>query len=52
MFAGDTALVDLISSINSYEAFGKADGNSNAIASYFVNVAGREYLRGLLMRAG
>lgn len=46
-FAGDTALADLISSINSYEAFGKADGNSNAIASYFVNVAGREYLRGL-----
>ena len=46
-FAGDTALADLISSINSYEPFGKADGNSNAIASYFVNVAGREYLRGL-----
>lgn len=47
LYAGDTALADLISSINSYEAFGKADGNSNAIASYFVNVAGREYLRGL-----
>lgn len=47
IYAGDTPLADLITSINSYEAFGKADGNSNAIASYFINVAGRGYLTAL-----
>ncbi|WP_404340890.1 hypothetical protein [Pseudoalteromonas mariniglutinosa] len=46
-YAGDTALADLITSINSYGVFGNADGNSNAIASYLVNVAGREYLSSL-----
>ncbi len=43
--AGDTPLADLICSVNSYEPFGKADGNSNAIASYFINVAGRNTLQ-------
>ena len=37
----------MITSINSYAPFGSADGNSNAIASYFINVAGREYLSNL-----
>ncbi|MCF2946796.1 hypothetical protein L0668_01655 [Paraglaciecola aquimarina] len=40
--AGDIPLADLITSINSYEAFGKADGNSNAIATYFLNMVGRD----------
>ncbi|MFC3094052.1 hypothetical protein DRW07_11265 [Alteromonas sediminis] len=46
-YVGEFALADLITSVNSYEAFGKADGNSNAIASYFVNLAGRDYLTAL-----
>jgi len=44
---GDFAVPDLITSVNSYDAFGSADGDSNAIASYFVNLAGREYLTAL-----
>lgn len=38
---GDVHLADLISSIHSYKPFGSADGNSNAIATYFLNVVGR-----------
>ena len=44
---GDVKLGDLITSINSYAPSGKADGNSNAIATYFANIAGREVLTGL-----
>lgn len=44
---GDVPMGDLITSINSYAPSGKADGDSNAIATYFANVAGREYLTGL-----
>ena len=44
---GDVKLGDLITSINSYAPSGKADGNSNAIATYFANIAGREFLTGL-----
>ncbi|GGF76138.1 hypothetical protein GCM10011338_30360 [Alteromonas lipolytica] len=44
---GDVMMGDLITSINSYAPAGKADGNSNAIATYFANVAGRGYLTGL-----
>lgn len=44
---GNSNVADLITSINSYAPFGSADGNSNAIASYFINVAGREYLSNL-----
>ena len=44
---GTSNVADLITSINSYAPFGSADGNSNAIASYFINVAGREYLSNL-----
>lgn len=44
---GDVRMADLITSINSYAPSGKADGNSNAIATYFANVAGREMLTGL-----
>ena len=44
---GDVKLGDLITSVNSYAPSGKADGNSNAIATYFANIAGREFLTGL-----
>ncbi|MEM8815293.1 MAG: hypothetical protein AAGE85_05670 [Pseudomonadota bacterium] len=44
---GGVALADLITSINSYEPFGGADGNSNAIATYLLNLAGREYATAL-----
>ncbi|KXI30051.1 hypothetical protein [Paraglaciecola hydrolytica] len=45
--AGDVPIADLITSIHSYEPFGKADGNSNAIATYFANIAGRDGLTAL-----
>lgn len=45
--AGDTPIADLITSIHSYEPFGSANGDSNAIASYFVNVAGRDRITAL-----
>ena len=44
---GQYHIADLITSINSYEAFSKADGNSNAIATFFTNLATREYLSAL-----
>ncbi len=40
--AGETHLADLITSINSYAPFGQADGNSNAIATYLLNITGRD----------
>ncbi|MFK7888682.1 MAG: hypothetical protein AB8G16_17635 [Gammaproteobacteria bacterium] len=48
---GGVALADLITSINSYAPEGLADGNSNAIATYFTNVAGRDYATALLQDA-
>lgn len=44
---GNTRVADLITSINSYAQSGEADGNSNAIATYFANVAGRTFLTDL-----
>lgn len=44
---GGVALADLITSINSYAASGRADGNSNAIATFLLNVAGRDYATSL-----
>lgn len=44
---GDVKLADLITSVHSYETSGGADGNSNAIAYYFANIAGRDYLTAL-----
>ncbi len=44
---GEVKLADLITSVHSYEPSGAADGNSNAIAYYFANVAGRDYLTAL-----
>ena len=44
---GGVALADLVTSINSYEPFGGADGNSNAIATFLLNLAGREYATAL-----
>jgi hypothetical protein len=45
--AGSAPIADLITSINSYETFGQADGDSNAIATYFANVTGRDRLTAL-----
>ncbi|MFY8273059.1 hypothetical protein AAEU32_02875 [Pseudoalteromonas sp. SSDWG2] len=45
--AGDVPVVDLITSIHSYQAEGAADGNSNAIATYFANLATRGHLSSL-----
>lgn len=44
---GNTKLADLITSIHTYEQSGLADGNSNAIATWFANVVGRESLTAL-----
>ena len=40
---GGVPLTDLITSINSYAPSGSADGDSNAIATFLLNVAGRDY---------
>jgi hypothetical protein len=45
--AGDAPLADLITSINSYAPFGRGDGDSNAIATYLVNLSGRDRLTAL-----
>ncbi|WP_088328759.1 hypothetical protein [Lacimicrobium sp. SS2-24] len=44
---GVVPVADLITSIHTYTPFGGADGNSNAIATYLVNAAGRDYITGL-----
>lgn len=44
---GDFVLADLITGINSYEDFGTASGESNAIATFFLNVAGRDFATSL-----
>ncbi|MEO2280474.1 hypothetical protein [Pseudoalteromonas pernae] len=46
--AGNMAIADLITSVHSYQKEGGADGNSNAIATYFANLATRGYLTDLL----
>lgn len=44
---GEHHIADMITSINSYEAFNKADGNSNAMATFFANLATRTFLTAL-----
>ncbi len=44
---GGVALADLITGINLYDNFGGASGDSNAIASYFLNLATRDYATAL-----
>lgn len=44
---GGIALADLITGINLYAPFGGASGDSNAIATYFLNVATRDYATAL-----
>ncbi|RDV26824.1 hypothetical protein DXV75_07510 [Alteromonas aestuariivivens] len=43
-YLGQYNIADLITSIHSYAPHGTADGDSNAIASYFANMAGRDFL--------
>jgi hypothetical protein len=44
---GDTYVADMITGINSYDNFGTASGDSNALATFFANIAGRELLTDL-----
>ena len=44
---GNVSLADLITSVNSYEPTNNASGDSNAIASFLANVAGRDTLTSL-----
>jgi len=44
---GGVSLSDLITSINSYAPSGIADGDSNAIATFLLNIAGRDYATAL-----
>jgi hypothetical protein len=44
---GEHHIADMLTSINSYDPFGKADGNSNALATFFANLATRDYLTSL-----
>lgn len=44
---GEVSLSDLITSINSYAPSGNADGDSNAIATFLLNIAGRDYATAL-----
>ncbi len=44
---GGFVLADLITGINSYEDFGTASGESNAIATFFLNLAGRDFATSL-----
>jgi len=44
---GQVRLADIITSIHSYQPIGGADGDSNAYAYYFANLAGRDYLTAL-----
>lgn len=41
---GQQRLADIITSIHSYQPIGEADGDSNAYAYYFANIAGRNNL--------
>jgi len=44
---GSTYVADMITSINTYEAFGTSIDNSNALATLFANIAGRDNLSAL-----
>ncbi|WP_240615638.1 hypothetical protein [Alteromonas facilis] len=44
---GDVSVADLITSIHSYRPTHKAPDDSNAIATFFANIAGRDYLTAL-----
>ena len=44
---GEHHIADMITSINSYDPFSKSDGNSNALATFFANLATRDYLTDL-----
>jgi hypothetical protein len=44
---GGVAIGDLVTSIHSYAPSGNADGDSNAIATFLLNIAGRDYATAL-----
>jgi hypothetical protein len=44
---GESYVADMITGINSYDDFGTASGDSNALATFFANVAGRGLLTDL-----
>lgn len=44
---GEVSVRDLITSINSYAPSGNADGDSNAIATFLLNIAGRDHATAL-----
>lgn len=44
---GSTYVADMLTSINNYEAFGTSIGDSNALATLFANIAGRDNLSAL-----
>lgn len=48
---GEYAIADLITSIHSYAPDDAAQGNSNAIASFFANIAGRDFLTDLFHKS-
>jgi len=45
---GDTLIADMITSIHRYSSSGSADNDSNALANFFSNTAGRDYLSSLI----
>lgn len=44
---GESNVSDMITTIHSYEAFGTSESSSNEVATYFANIAGRQYLTSL-----
>ncbi len=44
---GEINVSDMITTIHSYKEFGTSESSSNEIATYFANIAGREYLTSL-----
>lgn len=48
---GKYHIADLITAIHTYEGFGSAPGDSNAIATWLANIAGRDYISRLMHKS-